>query len=232
MRVRLQKDIERLKDRVISLGTIVEERLRMAVKAVENRDVELANKVVEGDPEIDQLEVDLEEEGLKILALHQPVADQLRFIVAVLKMNNDLERIGDLAVNIAEYTELIAGKKGVQIPFDFYTMCQKVQGMVKQSLDALIGLDVDLAYRVCAEDDEVDLLKATMQKQFTQRACKDEGDLEALIDLFLTSRHLERIADHATNIAEDVIYMITGQIHRHRGGEYLQAETAASPDSS
>jgi len=225
MRVRLQNDIERLKKRVISLGTIVEERLRMAVKAVEYRDVEQGTKVVEGDLEIDQLEVDLEEECLKILALHQPVADQLRFIIAVLKMNNDLERIGDLAVNIAEYTELIAGKKGVQIPFDFYTMCQKVQGMVKKSLDALVNLDVDLAYQVCVEDDEVDLLKGAMQRHFIQRASKDDGDLEALIDLFLASRHLERIADHSTNIAEDVIYMITGQIHRHRGGEYLHTKT-------
>jgi len=125
MRVRLQRDIESLKERIVSLGTLVEERVRMAIKAIQTRDARLAETVVDGDMEIDRLEVDIEEECLKILALHQPVADQLRYIVAILKMNNDLERIGDLAVNIAERAELVVHYGQPAIPFDYFTMGQK-----------------------------------------------------------------------------------------------------------
>ena len=121
MRVRLQRDIDRLKTRVLSLSPLVEERFRLAVKSIECRDAELARKVIEGDMEIDHMEVDLEEECLKILALHQPVADHLRYIVAMLKMNNDLERIGDLAVNIAEPRNRVAGEAEMQVPFDYFT---------------------------------------------------------------------------------------------------------------
>jgi phosphate transport system protein len=220
MRVRLNRETEKLKKRLIELSTLVEERFRLAVKAIECRDGKLAKDVIEGDFEIDNLEVDLEEECLKILALHQPVADQLRYIVAVLKMNNDLERIGDLAVNIAERGEFLAQHESLQIPFDYFTMCQNVDGMLKKALDAMVNVDLQLAYQVCVEDDEVDFMKNTMQAQFAQRIRFNSDNLEALIHLFLISRHLERIADHATNIAEDVIYMITGQIHRHRGDEF------------
>ena len=134
LRVRFLNEIEKLKKRAMELGTLVEERFLMAVKSIETRDVELAGKVVTGDIEIDQLEVDLEEECLKILALHQPVADNLRFIVAVLKLNNDLERIGDLASNIAEHTAAIASRKEIRIPYDFFVMFQKVQNMLKESM--------------------------------------------------------------------------------------------------
>jgi phosphate transport system protein len=220
MRVKLQRDIEKLKTRVLSLSTLVEERFRLAVKSIECRDAELAREVIEGDMEIDQLEVDLEEECLKILALHQPVADNLRYIVAILKMNNDLERIGDLAVNIAERAERVAGAAEMQVPFDYFTMCQKTGEMLKKSLDSLVNMDLHLAYEVCAQDDDVDFMKSVMQDQFAQEMRKDQSHVEAMINLFLVSRHLERIADHATNIAEDVIYMITGEIHRHRGADY------------
>lgn len=227
MRIRLQRDIDRLKKRVIELGTLVEERFAMAVKAVECRDIQMARKVILGDIDIDQMEVDLEEECLKILALHQPVADQLRYIVAVLKMNNDLERIGDLAVNIAQRLEFSTVSKETPIPFDYFTMCQKVEDMLRNSLDALVNMDLDLAYQVCAADDEVDFMKHMMQSQFIQKVRQNGEDLEQLINLFLISRHLERIGDHATNIAEDVIYMITGQIHRHRGDEFAAGASGA-----
>lgn len=220
MRIRLQKDIERLNKSVASLGTLVEERFRMSVKAIEFRDAELARKVIEGDLEIDQREVDLEEECLKILALHQPVADQLRYIVAVLKLNNDLERIGDLAVNIAGSVELIAEYRHIQIPFDYFQMAESAQQMLEKSLDSLMKRDIDLAYQVCAQDDEVDIMKKRLQTQFAKEVCANYGQMEAMTELFLVSRHLERIADHATNIAEDVIYMIGGAIHRHRGPLY------------
>ncbi|MFH1115289.1 MAG: phosphate signaling complex protein PhoU [Pseudomonadota bacterium] len=220
MRVRLQNDIERLKKRVVALGTLVEERVRLAVKAIECRDAALAETVIAGDVEIDELEVDLEEECLKILALHQPVAYDLRYIVAVLKMNNDLERIGDLAVNIAQRTQLIARNPQIQIPFDYFTMAQSAQEMLQKSLDSLVNRDLNLAYAVCAQDDDVDFMKSAMQTLFGTQVRKTPEQVDALVDLFLVSRHLERIADHATNIAEDVIYMISGQIHRHRGGDF------------
>lgn len=215
--MRLQRDIDRLKSRIIGLGTLVEERLRMAVKAIECRDASLADQVIQGDIEIDHQEVDIEEDGLKILALHQPVADQLRYIIAIIKMNNDLERIGDLAVNVAERAKAIGEQAGVQMPFDFFTMCQKVQGMLQKSLDSLVNMNADLAYDICAEDDDVDMMKNIMQKQFMEKARRDPENLEPLVHLLIVSRHLERIADHTTNIAEDVIYMVTGQIHRHKG---------------
>lgn len=216
MRVKLQRDIDKLKALVIALGTLVEERFRMAVRALECRDAELARKVFDSDIDIDQMEVELEEEGLKILALHQPVADQLRYIVAVLKMNNDLERIGDLAVNVAGRAEWISGQNGVRMPFDYSEMCRRVQDMFEKSLDSLVNMDVALAYQVCAEDDQVDTIKKAIQEQFADEIRRGPRDIEALTSQFLISRHLERIADHATNIAEDVIYMITGRIHRHR----------------
>lgn len=217
MTVRLQRDIEKLKKSVVSLGTVVEEQFRMAVKSIETRDPLLARKVIDGDIAIDRWEVDLEEECLKILALHQPVADHLRYIVAILKMNNDLERIGDLAVNIAERVELIDWEKNVLVPFDYFAMCQKTGQMLQKCLDAVVNQDLELAYQVCAQDDEVDAMKNAMQIQFALEITKSQANVESTINLFLISRHLERIADHATNISEDVIYMITGEIHRHRG---------------
>ncbi|MBM4325629.1 MAG: phosphate signaling complex protein PhoU [Deltaproteobacteria bacterium] len=217
MRMRLQRDIDGLTSGIISLGALVEERLRMAVKAIECRDMGLADQVIEGDIEIDRQEVDIEEEGLKILALHQPVADQLRYIIAIVKMNNDLERIGDLAVNVAERAKLLGEASAVQMPFDFFTMCEKVQEMLQKSLDSLVNMNADLAYDICAEDDDVDMMKSMMQEQFLDKARRDPENLEPLVHLLIVSRHLERIADHATNIAEDVIYMVTGRIHRHKG---------------
>jgi phosphate transport system protein len=221
MAVRLQRDIDKLKQRVIHLGALVEERFRMAMKAIETSDSSLAREVIDGDIEIDQLEVDLEEECLKILALHQPVADHLRYLVAVLKMNNDLERIGDLAVNIAERAVEIIAEKDVEVPYDYFTMAQRAGEMLKKSLDSMIIPDADLAYEVCAADDDVDFMKSCFQEQFAHEIGKASSSAQSKINLFLVSRHLERIADHATNIAEDVIYMITGDIHRHRGADYL-----------
>ncbi len=222
MRIRLQKDIDRLKERIVSLGTLVEEHFRVAIKAIQNLDAQLAKTVIDGDIEVDRLEIDVEEDCLKILALHQPVADQLRYIVAILKMNNDLERIGDLAVNIAEQAEAIARDERQVLAFDYLTMGQKAEEMLKKSLDSLINTDLRLAYEVLSRDDDVDAMKNAIEAQFAQEMCKSKGDPASLINLFLVSRHLERIADHATNIAEDVIYLITGEIHRHRGAVVIR----------
>jgi phosphate transport system protein len=166
------------------------------------------------------MEVDVEEECLKILALHQPVAIDLRFIVTALKINNDLERIGDLAVNIAERSEFLAGQEPISVPFDFEAMAEKTQWMVTESLDSLVDMDCKRAYQVCAADDEVDALNRKMYKQVEASIIAHPRWTRCLFHLLSVSRHLERIADHATNIAEDVIYMVEGKIVRHKAEDY------------
>jgi phosphate transport system protein len=211
-----EKELEKLKRRILSLGAKVEERLRMAIKAIETRDGNLANQVIDSDHEIDEMEVDIEEECLKVLALHQPVAIDLRFIIAVIKINNELERIGDLAVNIAERAAFLASQRRLDILFDFPGMAEKAQSMVKRSLDALVNMDSRLAWEVCASDDEVDAMNREMFIKVQNSIRKKPNRMECLIHLLSASRHLERVADHATNIAQDVVYMIEGEIVRHR----------------
>ena len=218
----LHKAIERLKTQLLDVGTRVEENFRASVDALNARDAEKATLVIANDDAIDQLEVEVEEECLKILALHQPVAIDLRFIVATLKINNDLERVGDLSVNVAERTLFISQHPPVNVNLDFQTMSSKAQWMLKHSLDALVEQDLDLARRVCEADDEVDDMNRDMYN-LVQNAIKETPEqIEVLIHLLSTSRHLERVADLATNIAEDVIYMIEGEIVRHRTESYLK----------
>ena len=212
----LQKEIEKLKKKILSLGAMVEERVRMAVQAHETRNGDLATKIIDADSEIDEIEVEIEEECLKVLALHQPVAVDLRFISAVIKINNDLERIGDEAVNIAERVINISKRPPVTVPFDFSVMAEKTEAMLKGSLDALVNLDVDLAYKICLLDDEVDEINHSIYDKIKEAISRQPDRVGYLINLLLISRHLERIADHATNIAEEVIYMIEGEISRHR----------------
>ena len=209
------RELQKLKKRILSLGAMVEERVYMATKAIENRDSDLAEKIIKSDYEIDEMEVDIEEECLKILALYQPVAVDLRFITAVIKINNDLERIADEAVNIARGVKYIAKGEKLHFDFDFYSMAEKAEAMLKKSLDALVNLDVDLAFKVCLLDDEVDQFNGEAHRK-VKDVIKDNPDHgEYFINLLLISRHLERIADHATNIAEEVIYLIEGEIVRH-----------------
>jgi phosphate transport system protein len=216
MPVRLQKELQKLKKRILSLGTMVEERVRMAIKAVETRDEKLAKRIIEMDREIDEIEVEIEEECLKILALHQPVAVDLRFISAVIKINNDLERIGDQAVNIAERVVSIARRPQVTVPFDYKLMAEKTETMLKESLDALVNLDADLAHKVCLKDDEVDDINREIYDKVKEAIRSHPDRVGYMINLLLVSRHLERIADLTTNIAEEVIYLIEGEISRHR----------------
>lgn len=213
---RLQIEIENIKRRILSLGAMVEEHVNMAVRALGSMDLELALKVIKADKTVDETEVEIEEECLKILALHQPVAVDLRFISAVIKINNDLERIGDEAVNIAERVEYLSTRPPLDISFDYSEMSEKTVNMLKDSLDALVSLDIDLAYKVRLNDDEID----EMDRNFFSMVCKEIPDhierVGSLISLFSISHNLERIADHATNIAEEVIYLIEGVIQRHK----------------
>ncbi len=212
----LQTEIAKLKKKILSLCAIVEESFQKAVKSVGTRNTELARQVIEADAGIDEMEVEVEEECLKILALHQPVAIDLRYVIAVLKVNNDLERIGDLAVNIAEQACALAGQEPVGMPFDFIGMARKTQAMLRTSLDALVNLDAGLARKVLGSDDEVDAINRQMYVQVQEGIRKKTDRTPALLRLLSVSRQLERIADYATNIAEDVIYLIEGRIIRHQ----------------
>lgn len=220
----VHREINNLKQQLLSIGALVEERVHIAVKSVDQRDPELAKKVIENDKEIDKVEVELEEECLKVLALYQPVAIDLRVIIAVMKINNDLERIGDLAVDIAERGHYFAMHEKVDLPFDFPRMSQKVREMLQKSLDALVNVDIDMAKKVCAADDAVDDLHSQMFQQVEDAIQSQPHHVEQFISYLSVSRFLERIADHATNIAEDVIYLVEGHIVRHRGEIYAKRE--------
>lgn len=220
MTVHMKREIGKLKKMLLSLCDVVESSFVQAVKSIKQKDSALAKKVIEADVEIDQMEINLEEECLKILALYQPVAIDLRFIITALKINNDLERIGDLAVNIAERSEFLAKQKKVDVPFDLDKMVEKTQLMLRSSLEALVDMNCDLAHRVCADDDEVDNMNRRMFEIVQDRIRAHPEHIEPLIHLLSASRHLERIADHATNIAEDVIYMVEGKIVRHKAEDY------------
>jgi phosphate transport system protein len=209
------RELEKIKQRILALGALVEERVQMARKAVDEKDAALAEKIIKNDFEIDEMEVEVEEECLKVLALHQPVAVDLRFLIAVIKINNDLERIGDQAVNIAQRVLTIAKQDIENFVFDYSVMSEKAQVMLKMSLDSLVNLDIDLALKVCTMDDEVDELKDQAYDSIKQAMKSDPNHLGYYINLLLISRHVERLADHSTNIAEEVIYLIEGDIVRH-----------------
>jgi len=216
----MKREIDKLKSKLLSLCRVVEESFLQAVKSIKEQNANLAKKVIKADIKIDHMEVDVEEECLKILALYQPVAIDLRFIITALKINNDLERIGDLAVNIAERSQFLADQPKIDVPFDFDRMAVKTQLMLRKSLDALVNMDCKLAHEVCAADDEVDTINRKIYNQVKDNIRSHPEWLESLIHLLSVSRDLERIADHTTNIAEDVIYMAKGEVVRHRTEDY------------
>ncbi len=229
MSIHLQRAITSLKKQLLTLGAHVEENVHLAVKAVENRDTDTAEQVIQNDDIIDQMEVDIEEDGLKMLALYQPVAIDLRFIIVTIKINNDLERIGDLAVNVAERAMFLANWRPLPIYFKFHAMGEITQSMLKRSLDSLVNTDVELARQVCADDDKVDAMNREVYQQVETGARDHPDDLEAFLHALGVSRHLERIADLATNISEDVIYMASGEIVRHRVEDYTSG-SKGEPD--
>jgi phosphate transport system protein len=216
----LQKELDLLKAKILDVGSLVEMSLFRAIKAVTELDQVAFERVIQEDNKIDQLEVELEEDCLKVLALYQPVAGDLRFVVSVLKINNDLERIGDLAVNIARIGSYLAQEEPIKVPFNFEEMSTCVREMLKSSLDALVNMDADLATKVCKDDDKVDAIHRKMYGTVYEEIAKNPNRSKSLIHYLSISRHLERIADSTTNIAEDVIYMVDGVIIRHHLSEY------------
>lgn len=220
----LLREIDNLKKMILSLAALVEENLRQAVRAVAERDGAKALKVIDQDHEIDRTEVGVEEECLKVLALHQPVAHDLRFIVAILKINHDLERMGDLAVSIAERArDLSKLPRAPGKDFDLPAMAEQAQQKVARALDALINNNLILARQVWLSDDEIDQRNRDIFSEIEREIQQHPDRVQSLLCMMSVSRNLERIADHASSIAKDVIYMVEGEIVRHRSREYRAA---------
>ncbi|MCA9750860.1 MAG: phosphate signaling complex protein PhoU [Gemmatimonadetes bacterium] len=215
----LQRDLEGLKREILAMGNLAEDATGRALEALLSSDVDSAAAVIDGDADLDRKEMEVEEECLKILALHQPVAADLRFIVAILKVNNDLERIGDLAANIAKRAITLASSRTVDLPPELRTMMEKVQRMVVRSLDSLVKMDAGIAREVLRADEGVDAIHKRMYQYLQDRMRDDPNRIPEYIQVLSISRHLERIADQSTNIAEDVIFTVEGELVRHGGWE-------------
>jgi phosphate transport system protein len=212
----LLRDMERIHREVLSLSSVVEEMIDQATLALCERSDSLATSVIESDTEVDQLEVSIEEDCLKMLALHQPVAVDLRRIATVLKVNNDLERIADLAVNIAERAKSINHYPEFPIPDDARVMANMATRMVRGAMDAFVNLDTQQARSVLRMDGDLDHLNVQVIDQLTEIMQQHKHLVPPALHCFSASRHIERIGDHATNIAEDVIYLVEGDIVRHQ----------------
>ena len=219
----LERDLESLQEGVLAMSAMVEEMIDQAYQALKNRDARLADEVIYRDREIDLSEVHIEEECLKILALHQPVAADLRRTVMVLKINNDLERIADLAVNVAERVKSLGEMEQFPVPEALERMASAAIVMVRDALDSFVNLDARAAREVCARDDQVDAVNRQIIEGLCRQMKEDPEVIEAALHCFSAARHIERIADHATNIAEDVIYLVEGEIARHRENELPSA---------
>ncbi len=216
MQRHFDRELEQLKTQLLQMGATVEDLISRSIHALMEGDRQLAQDAIRVEVEIDRQEIEIEEECLKLLALHQPVAGDLRFVTAVLKINNDLERMGDLGRHIAERGLFLADHREVRLPVDLRRQAAAVQRMVHTSLDALVGKDAELALQVVNSDNEVDDYLREMFQILENEMRSHPESIPALLHVLSASRHLERIADYATNIAEDVVYLVRGEIIRHR----------------
>ena len=210
-----QEELEQLKARLLEMGGLAEDHLRLAVRGLVERDLALVDRVLTGDAAINQLHMEIDDRCFKLLALHQPMAVDLRAIVSAVKINTDLERVGDLAVNIAEAAGRYLEHPPVKELIDIPRMADIAQGMLRDALDAYVRRDLVLAQNVLDRDDELDLLKTMVFRELLTHMLRDPSTIEPSLDLVLISRHLERVGDHATNIAEDVIFMVSAKDVRH-----------------
>lgn len=211
----LERDLEALEREILAQSSLVEEMISKACRALTDRRGDISTEVIASEHQINTREVKIEEECLKVLALHQPVAIDLRRAATVLKINSELERIADLAVNIAERTQSLAEHLLVEVPDRLERMSLIAIDMVHDALDAFVELDVAAARAVCRRDDEVDDLNRTIIRDLCETMQAQPDLVEPAMHMFSVSRHVERIADCATNIAEDVIYLVEGEIARH-----------------
>jgi len=214
-----QEELQQLKTRLLEMGGLAEDRVSSAVQALVERDAAMVDRVLAGDGPINQLHIEIDSRCFKLLALYQPMAVDLRGIVAGVKINTDLERVGDLAINIAEAVKRSMRHSPVQELIDIPRMADIAQRMLRNALDAYVRRDTELAQAVLDEDDALDALKTQVFRELLTCMLEDPATIEPALDLILISRHLERIGDHATNIAEDVIFMVSARDVRHHARE-------------
>ena len=214
-----QEELDVLKSRLLEMGGLAEQRVRRAVQGLAEREHDLIESVLIGDEPINALQLEIDDRCLKLLALHQPMATDLRAVMAAVKINTDLERVGDLAVNIAEAAKRYAMHPPVKKLIDIPKMADIAQAMLRDALDSYVKRDTALARQVLHQDDSLDALKTQIFRELLSFMLKDPSTIEAALDLILVSRHLERIGDHATNVAEDVIFMVSARDVRHNAPE-------------
>jgi phosphate transport system protein len=214
-----QKELGALKERLLAMGGLAEHRVRTAMQGVVEHDNRLIEEVLNGDVPLNELHIDIDDLCLKLLALHSPMAADLRAVMAAIKINSDLERVGDMAVNIAEAGRRYASHPPVKKLIDIPRMATTAQSMLRDALDSYVRGDMELAQRVLDEDDVLDALKTQVFRDLLTYMLQDPDTIEPALDLILISRHLERIGDHATNVAEDVIFMVSGRDVRHHAAD-------------
>ena len=227
-----QEELEQLKTRLLEMGGLAEDRVRAAVDGLVRATRDVVARVLDGDGPINQLHIEIDNRCFKLLALHQPMAVDLRAIVSAVKINTDLERVGDLAINIAEAVRRYMRHPPVKELIDIPRMADIAQAMLRDALDAYVRRDTALAQAVLERDDELDALKTQVFRELLTYMLQDPTTIEPALDSILISRHLERIGDHATNVAEDVIFMVLAKDVRHHSDEPRRSERSEVPAPS
>jgi phosphate transport system protein len=224
MTAQKEQDIEKLKERILKMGSFVEDAIRKSVKALVERNRELAISVIDGDAIVNNYDVEIEEECIRFLAIWQPTGSNLRLVTTAIKIITDLERMGDLAVDTCERAIEMLDEPPLKPFIDLPRMAEAAQKMLKDSLDAFVAQDADLAMRVCEADDFVDNLNQQLFNELLLYMLKDSKNISRAVRLTYIAKYIERIADHATNIAEMVVYMVKGKVIRHMACETLRHE--------
>ncbi len=219
-----EQDLEAIKERVLAMGGFVEQSIRKSVKALVERDRKMAQEVLDGDAVVNNYDVEIEEECIRFIAIWQPTGSNLRFVTTAIKIITDLERMGDLAVDICERAIELNEEPPLKPYIDIPRMAEAAQKMLKDSLDAFVAGDADLAVRVCGDDDFVDNLNQQIFNELLVYMLKDPQNISRAVRLTYITKYMERIADHATNIAEMVVYMVKGKVIRHTACEARKQE--------
>ncbi|MBN2370325.1 MAG: phosphate signaling complex protein PhoU [Vicinamibacteria bacterium] len=218
-RYHFEDELQQLKNRLLNMGSLVEQRMHQSIRGLVTRKQDLLMSVVAGDKEINELQIEIDDRCLKLLALQNPMASDLRLITAAMKINADLERIGDQAVNIAEYSLRLINLPLLKPLIDIPRIAEMAEAMVRESLDAFVRKDASLARNILQRDDDVDDIKNQLFRELLTYMMADPSTIERALELILISRSIERIADHATNIAEDVVFVVEAKDVRHHHEE-------------
>jgi phosphate transport system protein len=221
-----ERELEKLKERILKMGAFVEEAIRKSMKALVERDRELAIQVIDGDAIVNNYDVEIEEECIKFIALWQPTGSNLRFVTTAIKIITDLERMGDLAVDICERSVELLDEPPLKPYIDLPRMAEAAQKMLKDSLDSFVARDAELAMQVCEADDFVDNLNHQIFNELLLYMLQDPKNISRAVRLSYITKYLERIGDHATNIAEMVVYMVQGKVIRHMACEAMRQDSA------